>query len=185
MLRQAPTLAAYVRQVKPAVTHPDIIIVGANKTMSAGDDILNRQHEADQVDYAMCKGFQRGCGENIREAITKQCYEQLAELPTLMYKLVDIIKYFVHAHENWVFLNETMESNAILNYNRDMEEDQHLTAYINQLNHEQLALKDNVNIIISEADKKRQFMTQTWSLSDLFDKKVMKDRMKKEAASRK
>ena len=66
-----PTLAAYVKPVKPAVTHPDIIIAGANKTTSAGIDILNRQHEATQVNYAIYLGFQRGCGENIREALTK------------------------------------------------------------------------------------------------------------------
>ena len=65
-----------------------------------------------------------------------------------------------------------------------MEEDQHLTAYINQLNREQLALKDAADIIISEADKNRQFMTQIWKMSDLFCEKVMKHWTKKSPASR-
>ena len=133
-----PTLTAYVKPVKPAVTHQDIIIPGANKTTSAGVDILNRQHEATQVNHAIYLGFQRGYGENMREALTKQYYEQLAELPTLMYKRIEVTKYFAHARENWVFLDETMESKAIANYNRDTEEDQHLTAYISQLNREQI-----------------------------------------------
>ena len=84
--KRHPDLAAYVKPARPPITHADIILAGPNKTTSAGIDVLNRQHEAAQVNYAIFLGFQKGCGENIREALAKQYYEQLAELPTLMYK---------------------------------------------------------------------------------------------------
>ena len=183
--KRHPDLAACVKPVKPPITHADIILAGPNKTTSAGIDVLNRQHEADQVNYAIYLGFQRGCGENMREALAKQCYEQLAELPTLMYKKIVIEQCFGHARKNWVFLDDTMETAAINNYNRDMEEDQHLTAYISQLNREQIAMKDDAGIIIANADKSRQFMTQVWAKSDLFGRKVMKDWMLKEPEERK
>ena len=183
--KRHPDLAEYVKPTKPPITHADIILAGPNKTTSAGIDVLNRQHEAAQVDYAIFLGFQRGCGENIREALAKQYYEQLAELPTLMYKKILVTQYFEHARKNWVFLDDTMETAAIKDYSRDMEEDQHLTAYINQLNREQVSLKDDANIKIADEDKNRQFMTQVWAKSDLFGSKVMKDWMLKEPEERK
>ena len=183
--KRHPDLAAYVKPAKPPITHADIILAGPNKTTSAGIDVLNRQHEAAQVNYAIFLGFQKGCGENIREALAKQYYEQLAELPNLMYKKILITQYFEHARKNWVFLDDTMETAAIKDYNRDMEEDQHLTAYINQLNREQQSLKDDAKINIADEDKNRQFMTQVWAKSDLFGSKVMKDWMLKEPEERK
>ena len=91
--------------------------------------------------------------------------------------------HFVHVRANLVLLGERMEAKAILSCSRDMEEGQRLTACIEQLSREQLALKNDASTATLDADKNHQFMTQTWSRNNVFGSKVMKQWMKKSPAS--
>lgn len=114
-----------------------------------------------------------GAVKNICNALNEQFYEQLTERPTLMYKRVMITDYFTNARRNWIFLDKTIEIKAIEKYKRPWEYNKHLTAFILQLNRKHTKLLNDTDIVITNADKNHNFMTQMWTRSNVFGEKVM------------
>ena len=153
---------------KPPTSHPD-----AAAATAAQAKILERVNEQDKRSWAIVRGFKRGAGENIRDALPEKCFKRLKE-KLYVYKRIAPRDYIEHLEEEWCPLDEDAIDEVMQHYKRPWDRaEEHATEFSRRLEDEKEEYGRHELIITNK--EMIQHYAHEMLRSNLFDKPTQKE----------